>query len=164
MISLIGRLNRRSGFTLLELVIVVVIIGTLVLLSAPMFARTYNDLALQNSASNVSRTIFLAQQTAVSEKKTVKMVIDKKKKAYWLLGEDRSDAKIVFKNIKGSFGRVFILPSGTDIECANDGIFFYPDGSSDAILIKLKNRYENIYTVTNQGSAGYAKVIKGDVE
>lgn len=67
----------KAGFTFIELVIVLVIIGVVSSISGPHLARFYKSLKLSASARQLMTVINFARGTAISEKKICKIQFDK---------------------------------------------------------------------------------------
>lgn len=154
---------KRSGFTLIELTLVTVIILALVGLSAPIFRNTFASLTAKDAAFNISKLISYAQERAVIDRKNFKIIFNFTSGRYQLLESQSSEGKVSYKQIKGRFGRSFTLPQNLsfkdlDSEIArhkneeySKEIIFYPDGHSDALTIDLVNKGMAGYRITSKG-------------
>ena len=61
--------KSQSGFTLAELMIVISIIGVLAVVSIPSFVKRNEAQKLRNAASQISRSVLMVRQKAVSSKR-----------------------------------------------------------------------------------------------
>lgn len=61
--------KSKSGFTLAELMIVISIIGVLAVVSIPSFVKRNEAQKLRNAASQISRSVLMMRQKAVSSKR-----------------------------------------------------------------------------------------------
>lgn len=147
-----------TGFTLIELALVTLIILALVGLSAPLFKNTFSDLAAKETALNISKLISYGQEKAIIEKKNFKISIDRQKLRYQLFEMDLSAEPHVYKPAQGRFGRPFAPSQGVFLKCQKDAIIFYPDGRSDEADIDIINSREEGYTITVKGFGSRAEV------
>ncbi len=159
MISPIGRKPSRSGYTLIELILLTVIIAILIGISTPLFRRTFSDLEIKDASFNISRLISFAQERAVVEGTPFKLVLDVKKARYYLTREDPS-APGKYIRLKEKLGRVFELPRGIKLKADKKVILFYPDGHSDKAAIRLLRGDESL-KITLKGNLGYVKIEGG---
>jgi type II secretory pathway pseudopilin PulG len=70
------RAMRRSGLTLLELTVVLMMCGTLTALAIPRLVGLRNASAVRSAASDVVASFTLARQSAVARRSTVAVVFD----------------------------------------------------------------------------------------
>jgi prepilin-type N-terminal cleavage/methylation domain-containing protein len=68
--------RRRSGFTLIEIIMVLVIILTLTGISVPYFASTYRGVQLRTAARTINRMGRYARSMAIMREKTMTVVIN----------------------------------------------------------------------------------------
>lgn len=84
------RLSRNStGFTLLEILIVLSLAGVLVALSAPNFKRAIPEMRVIRAAQKLATDLKLAQQKAVSEMAIVNFHVDVGQNRYFAAVRDR---------------------------------------------------------------------------
>ena len=69
-------LKKEKGFTLLEMLVVVTIIGILSFFTSPVFTRTLKSIRLQGAARKISSSVRLARRYAVMYKTDVYLEID----------------------------------------------------------------------------------------
>lgn len=76
------RLNRRGGFTLMELVLSVLILGVLTLVAAPVIARAFGGIGAKSEAQKLCEDIRYVQHTALTEGRSVTLVLDTDTRQY----------------------------------------------------------------------------------
>lgn len=112
------------GFTLLELVVVLVIVSVGLVLVAPRFSGALVGLELKGAARDVASGLRYARGRAIATGRETRLALDVDTGRYWIDGDPRERS----------------LPNGVDLrlvvgrsEVFNDGvgaITFFPDGSS----------------------------------
>ncbi|HPP88227.1 MAG TPA: prepilin-type N-terminal cleavage/methylation domain-containing protein [bacterium] len=125
--------NNNKGFSLLELLIVVIIIGILALGLLPNFRESIKAVRMSTAGKSLCAAVRLAQRYAVSENKTVNLCIDiDNEKIY----AEFSDGTLIAQS-------TYTMPSEVNITSVNyrvttinlvqtSGIYqipFRPDGS-----------------------------------
>ena len=61
-----GTLSRQAGFSLIEVLIAVAIIGIAAAIAMPNFTRMYMDYQARGTASEITRHLVLARTTALT--------------------------------------------------------------------------------------------------
>jgi len=139
-----------TGFTLIELTLVTLLILVLAGLSAPLFKKTLSDLSAKNISFDICKLANYAQEMAVLERANYKIAFDFKNGKYQLLKLSSQPPPPVYKKMPGRFGRLFGLPQGLSLSGSSSGVVFYPDGHCDEIRVDV---------LTSAG--GYSIMIKG---
>ena len=92
-----GRAVRRTphpaprtsfGFTLLELIVVLFILGLATALVAPAFTRSFGRLQLTAAARDLAALCRYARTQAITSQTVLEVVLDRQANAYWLRGPD----------------------------------------------------------------------------
>ena len=150
------RQAKRSGFTLLEVTLVTVIILILITLSMPIFRRTYEDLMISSSAKDIAQMINFARERAVFERINYRFIIDDTASTYQVLAqyEERGE----FTPLKDRWGRINKVPEDIDIKADIKSIDFSPSGISGSAVIYLTSGKGKTYSITLDGKRGTAKV------
>ncbi|MCU7921984.1 MAG: prepilin-type N-terminal cleavage/methylation domain-containing protein [Candidatus Thiodiazotropha sp. (ex Dulcina madagascariensis)] len=126
---------RLRGFTLIELMLVLVVLALLVTLTPPLFEKAFPALKLKAAARDLAQEIRYVQQTAILTGRPMQVRFNLQTHAY------QSD------QVNG--GEVRALPEGIRF-VTRDGpmpaedrqrliLVFYPDGSSSGGLLLLDN-------------------------
>jgi prepilin-type N-terminal cleavage/methylation domain-containing protein len=67
---------RRVGFSLLELVIVLALVGLLMAMAAPRFAAMRDGASVRAAMANLGADFSMARQSAITRRTTVAVVLD----------------------------------------------------------------------------------------
>ncbi|MBI5212968.1 MAG: GspH/FimT family pseudopilin [Nitrospirae bacterium] len=150
---------NKNGFTLIELVLVLVIIGIGSAVVVAVLYRSMDDIYLKTAAKEISTSLRYARSHAVAEKKIYSFVMNKN--GYGLYSESNADLKIKEETLSSVFHKTF--PKGVSAEY-NDGedvrIDFYPHGDSTGGEIKLKNEEGSTAVITVEKVSGKVRVEK----
>ncbi len=129
------------GFTLIEMMIVAVIIGTVASLAAPSFQRAYDKHNFKTGEQNVISTLKKARSSAISSKEPFGVYVDADAMTLTLF-ENRSDPATSAFDDGDSTISVDTLPGEYEYiysDMENSAIVFRPNGSAQA------TGYGNIY-------------------
>ena len=125
----------QQGFTLLELIVVVLIICLVLGISYPSMQRGSSMLNLQSASRDVLNTFRFARLKAVSEQTTMLLVIN------------RDERKFELANFLGEATRAYTLPNGVSIQRMERAggevtenvmtVRFAPNGNLENVGIRL---------------------------
>jgi len=174
--------SGAKGFTLLELIIVLIIIGIASALVVPRLVGGMGSLDVRTAAGKVAASLRYARSQAVSQKINYTAIFDLAHKRLTIIpfsksagGGDEDGAEVGEKSagIQGKTydlpGRVFFerVPEGNEymsdeeIDAEIFRIGFYPSGGSDGGEIALVNERSRRYTVRVDIITGTVKVARG---
>lgn len=156
MTSIIGhndkyRLCRTGGFTLLEMILVLVLVSTLLAMSAPSLRGFFASRKAQDTATQLLALTRWARSHAASEGTVYRLNADTTANAYWLTAQQEG----TFSELGCDLGRRFYLAEGLNISLtAQTGqsvsyVQFYSDGRNDPAVIKITGKHGEIYTITS---------------
>ena len=142
---------RRSGFTLLEVILVMLIICTMLAIAAPSLRGFFASRETKDAAEQILALTKYASSQAVAEGRIYCLNFDIRESAYWLTVQDQG----VYRDLGTGMGRRFSLPRDTGIEL--DGIpnevnpwayyiEFDATGRCQPGRIQLVNRREEMIT------------------
>ena len=128
------RRNKIKGFTLIEIILVVIILSIIAGFSIPNFLPLYKSLQLQNTANDLAYTMRYAQSRAVTRNILVCVEFDGIFTSYQLKEQEdplKDPDKDELVNIPGRLGRVVHVPEEIDIKGEENKACFYPGGEMD---------------------------------
>ncbi|MBI5638657.1 MAG: prepilin-type N-terminal cleavage/methylation domain-containing protein [Nitrospinae bacterium] len=156
-----------SGYTLVELLIVMAVIAMVAGLGVPFFARSLERAELKSAAGEMAALMRLARQEAIARKTVFSAVIDPAQKAAYAI-EGRFDAG----NPAGPFnGEAVKIPDAVKVWTPRDGLLvleFSPAGTASACNLAVTSMKadsaedENGYRVTLDPLSGRARVIRNE--
>ena len=129
-----------AGFTLLELILVMVIICTVLAMAAPSLRGFFASRQTADAAAQIVALTQWARSQAVAEGRTYRLNFDVEAGTYWLTSQEGG----AFRPLQCEFGRVFSLPEGTRIrwdgtseDLSHTRILFYPNGRTQETAVRL---------------------------
>ena len=144
----------KNGFTLLELIFVVVILLALVMVSTPRFIRTYRNLVFKNFSRDIYDLSQTLQQISVLKGKTIKMFINDENRTVEILTKKVVDNDIVCDYLENRLFKPYKIPDYCSLESSPDVIFFYPDNSVLRATLSLTDRTGREATIVFDDSKG----------
>lgn len=157
--------GRLSGYTLVELLIVMAVIAMVAGLGVPFFARSLERAELKSAAGEMAALMRLARQEAIARKTVFSAVIDPAQKAAYAVA-GRFDAG----NPAGPFnGEVVKIPDAVKVWTPHGGplvLEFSPAGTAsicNLAVTSAKAVFEddgNGYRITLDPLSGRARVIR----
>ncbi len=169
--------GSASGYSLIELIVVLVLIGLLTAIVTPFTISTINKIRLKTSAKEIATSLRYARSNAITSKKPYYFYIDLNRSAYWISPEG------VEKNKWGDFDYEDILKTATKIRTtskeiviqkvevgtsiAEKGIVvipFYPQGGTIKTIVSLQKKKgthsEKNYEIHLDEVTGRVKIVK----
>ena len=167
-----GLFNKRGGFTLLELILVLVLISTVLAMVAPSLRAFAGSRPVAEAAARLVALTDYARSRAVSEAREYRLSFDLSMSSFRLTAQDGGS----FQPLGKEFGRTFALPEGTKADLtishatqvpatvagsslfgqnaqgaasvtAGPFIAFYPDGRTEAAGIRLTDSRGNTLNI-----------------
>lgn len=87
------KIDKRDGFTLVELMISITIIGLITVMSIPNYSRFMHNWKLNGDAQQFASTIRTARSTAVMKNVSVVFSFDSKDNTYFYFEDEDNDGK-----------------------------------------------------------------------
>ena len=153
--------RTANGFTLLELVLVLLLMGLIAGLTLPFVVSTLDRIKLQSEVRQIASAIQFTRSEAISRKTLFTFNVDINKRQYWLAipkQEEVTQSKPIDETVK-------IMDYQRADETLTEGTFmilFYPRGNSSGGTIRFKSiddkDEENIYAVTIDPITGKPKI------
>ena len=149
--------NFLTGFTFIELLLVVILLGALIGLSTPNLRNSYYNLLLSDTSHNLTYLMRYAQARAISERTDYRLNFGSEYDSYWLTRDPDSEDEGGFVRIQGKFGKIFNIHESLSLECESNIVSFFPDGRIERISIYLSNRKDKFYTISTEAQSGYVQ-------
>jgi len=139
-------LNEKTGFTLVEMITVIVIAGIIFSIGLPMMKGVLMGNRLQISAQKISNTLALARSEAIAKRKNVRVMFNTNNNSYWIEMDSGSDTV--------GIGKVHYLPDTIDFdpgaEPRTSGYEFKPTGGvmtskNFKIIDTTNNKFRQIH-------------------
>ena len=181
--SLKGRWRDRSGsgrvgFTLIELVVVVGVLGIIVGATIPLFRGTLSRMKAKGILQEVVLTLRLAHQRSVFRQETQDFVVDFKNRKYWVeaLAPGKHSKRLRKKAVevrtlphRFEFLAVYLQDSEELEDRRKAKFFFYPDGTATeaAILVGKvdltgEEEFEQFQVIRIRGTDGKVTVVEDE--
>jgi type II secretion system protein H len=142
---------RNEGFTLLELILVMVILSTVLAMAAPSLRGFFGSRKTHDEAARLLALTQFARSQAISEGIIYRLNFDTNERTYWLTSQQAG----VFEELKTEFGQIFIFPNDITVELEDmdkddkDMFFaFTPQGTVTAGTIRLIDRRGLVLEIT----------------
>lgn len=180
------RRRQRSGFTMLEIMVVVAIFAIVSVLVIPRMSGTFRKGELKSAARELASTLRFARHQAVVRGGGCEVRFDPEQGRFQAvavklgsdglpiedadLAEEREDGDI---NFDGDAARIRTLPSNVFFTVIHttappsEGnkrprVIFYPDGSATAAFIGLQSKDDKALSVEVYRTTGLSTVKPGD--
>jgi len=143
--------GKNGGFTLLELILVMVILSTVLAMAAPSLRGFFGSRKTHDTAAQILALTQFARSQAICEGIIYRLNFDTRKRTYWLTAQKSG----TFEKLETEVGRVFSLPKdivmelkGVDEEDDKMFLSFTPQGTVTAGTIRLIDRRGLVLEVT----------------
>jgi prepilin-type N-terminal cleavage/methylation domain-containing protein len=153
------RRPTNAGFTLLELVIVVLIMGMALTVSYPALSRGSASIHLRSVGRNILSTFRYAREKAITEQRGIQLVAN------------RETQNVILADEFGEGNRSYALPADVSIQrlslagrVITEGplvIRFSPNGSSDNAEILVQSSSGAALRIVSDPITGGAKILMG---
>ena len=155
--------GKPNGFTLLEMVLVLLLMGLFAGLTLPFVVSTLDRIKLQSEVRQISSAIQFTRSEAISRKTLFTFNVDIEKNQYWLAipkQEEVTQSKPIDETVQ-------VIDYQRADETLTEGTFeilFYPRGNSSGgtlRFISINDKDEgNIYAVKIDPITGKPKIEK----
>ena len=135
------RIKDNSGYTLIEVMLVVTIFSILVTISAPLFRNTYESIKMESFVSDLISTCQFAQQSAVIKQSDIQLVfIESQGQFHIEIWAKESPGNQNDQKNKLITGKNLIIPQGINLTSDEETIVFFSDGTATVSEILVNNK------------------------
>jgi prepilin-type N-terminal cleavage/methylation domain-containing protein len=166
--------TEKSGFSLIELSLVVLIMSIIVVVSAPKFRNTYETIKFRNTAYNVVKLMNYARDRAIIERKPFRVHFFEDDMSFCLetlpdekeqnTSRHRRASEPEFEMVKGTIGKKIYFPRDVtydiDEPSRAEYITFYPDGQADECVIYIEGKNDITFTITTKKMVGLVRLYR----
>jgi prepilin-type N-terminal cleavage/methylation domain-containing protein len=110
------KIPRCGGFTLLELLLVLVLIGVVVAIAVPSLRAFAGGQQADDAAANILSLTRWAQSQAITLGRPCRLNVDSGSGTYWLTVQEQGE----YVPLKSDFGQTFRLPDGVSLDLQFD--------------------------------------------
>ena len=144
-------LNKSCGFTLIEILLVVIVIGIVLAIAAPNFSKGYSRFQLNKTTDDLINISRWAQAMAIGQQRIYSLNFSEDRHFYSLEraklvlendtveNADDRGSESIFEPVKGTLGKMHAIPDTVSIVSHEGRIKFYPDGTIDPAEIELNS-------------------------
>ena len=175
-----GELGVRSGFTLVEILVVVTVVAFMAGMSGGMFIRSYEKRVREKAATDLLHAAMYARILAVERNLPCKMYIDVENQAFHLAIDiaDETGVLIGEQIISNAYFKSVVLPDSMMFESVaiqpyyalmqeasnvTNVIYFSPNGTADTAMVQIGDGISH-YTLSISTGTGRPRLIRGTVE
>lgn len=151
--------GRSAGFTLLELIMVIVVIGLAIAISFPALSRGTATIHLRSAGRDVLNVLRYAREKAITGQREMRFVAEKQ------------GSQVMLTDELGETGKPYALPHGVIIDSIFAGneeiregslvVRFLPNGSSTPATIVLKSDAGGYLRIVTDPITGGARIVTG---
>lgn len=153
--------DRDQGFTLLELIIVVLVIALVLAVSYPSLSRGSTSIRLRATGRDIISTFRYAREKAVTEQTGMRVTVDREKQ------------ELILSDELGDGARKYRLPENVKIQRMAAGgnevaegslvVRFLPNGSADSAELLIESKSGSTLRIVTDPITGGARVVSGEV-
>ena len=142
----------KRGFTLIEILIVVIILAVIAGISIPNFAKSLITIELSQTAQDLLMTMRFAQSRSVLQGGVYQLVFEDGFKSYHLeqakTDTSETEEEIIFIPMNNRWGKKHLVPSSVSVTLDRSTVRFYSDGTIEPIRIEVSNNKSKFFLST----------------
>lgn len=134
--------RKKSGFTLLEVMVVLVLIALIITVAVPVAGRGIHTMRLQSAARHISATLRLARAKAIRQQEVYFVSFNLDENRVSVGSGDQSDQRSFDLPQDVSLQKVVLLNTAAEPvnpRPRNMAFFFSPNGMSQAFEVRITN-------------------------
>lgn len=150
MVSLV---KNTKGFSLLEMIVVMVLVGLLTALSAPTVGNSLSNLRLKTTARKLSAVLRGVRSKAISDKKKYSVALDPDNSSYSYPDNGTNKTISLPENIV--FDKIDLKDEMMERQ---SNVYFYPKGNCTGGSIILSNERKQVVQIKIETLTGRVKL------
>ena len=157
----LDQVRRHHGFTLLELVLVLMVLALVLAAAAPSLAGWNRGQRLQNAASSLLSASRWARSQAIVSAMPHQLEVNADAGTYRVSRLNGQQ----WEPVPGEFGRDIALPEGLSIDMRREdetvlpAIDFHPNGRVSPATIELSAEWGEVITIGSTGAAQSLRIL-----
>ncbi len=156
-------MRSRGGFTLLELILVLLLISTVLAMAAPSLRGFCASRETADAAARLLALTQFARSHAAAEGRDYRLYVDAEARTCWLAGQQSG----AFVETKSGVGRGFDFPDGLTVRLVGgsggtgspDYVQFHPDGRAEEATIEVTGRRGGVFRVVCESATERFRVL-----
>ena len=144
--------KANSGFTLLELIVVMVIAGLIIAVAPPLIARALPGVEMKATAQNIAAALRYTRNRAVAERQERSLIVDSENRKYFIADIGKS------REIPDEIELSLLSAEAAEFASDQSVYTFFPSGGSTGGRITL-NRGDREYKVDIDWLTGRVRIF-----
>jgi type II secretion system protein H len=164
------RPRQARGFTLIELVLVLVLLATMLAIAMPAMSGFWTRSRSRDAATQLLALTQFARSCAATEVRLFRLNFNLADNSYWLTARDPATSE--FAELGTDMGRHFTLPEGMRLEIerqsmvgaqqAGTVIDFYPNGRADVATLRLTDVRGDVTVISSPSPAEPFRLVTAE--
>ena len=154
-------ITTSLGFTMIEILLVVVILGVISVISIPNFSQAHKNMVLKKQAEDISYLMRYAQSRAIVKGKHIQFKFNNEFSSYRLL-EEEGDVHYIedmeFHPFPSRLSRVRKIKNNINVQSDVSSIMFYPDGKIERVNFDVCNK-RKCFILTTKVQRGSVRML-----
>jgi prepilin-type N-terminal cleavage/methylation domain-containing protein len=155
------KLGNARGFTLVEVVVVLVFIGLIASLTTPFLMSTLDRIKHQAETRKINSALRFARSEAIARKVVFTFNGDMDNRQYWIAAKEKSRATSV-RTLAPGYAMAHVTGDDETIKQGNFAINFFPRGNSNGGAIRVTKRpsdkTDTAYEITIDAITGTSRI------
>jgi Tfp pilus assembly protein FimT len=155
------KLRNTRGFTLFELILVLVFIGLIAGLTTPFLMSTLDRAKHQAETRKINSALRFARSEAITRKAVFTFNGDIEARQYWIAARG-GNSPVTRKTLAPGFQMARVTGDDKTIEKGNFAIKFFPRGNSNGGAIRVTNlssdKTDSAYEITIDAITGTSRI------
>ncbi len=156
-----GKLGNARGFTLVEVIIVLVFIGLIAGLTTPFLMSTLDRIKHQSETRKINSALRFARSEAIARKVVFTFNGDMDNRQYWITAKEKNRTTTV-RTLAPGYAMTHVTGDDETIEQGNFAIKFFPRGNSNGGAIRVARRpsdkTDTAYEITIDAITGTSRI------